>query len=198
MLKSDKQALRRKILSLSEQISEEARATASQKIAEKVIKFIEQKGFLRVFCYVSYRNEVQTHDLLEQLHLNGIEVYVPYIKEKQMWAVLWRPDMPMRENRWGILEPQQIEIAKEIDCALLPGVAFAENGSRLGYGGGYYDRWLKQNHCYTIGLCGSWQLMRSLLVEEHDVFLDAIFSEKQQIFFTSGDNYTKIKRRLPD
>lgn len=49
MLKSDKQALRRKILSLSEQISEEARATASQKIAEKVIKFIEQKGFLRVF-----------------------------------------------------------------------------------------------------------------------------------------------------
>lgn len=50
------------------------------------------------------------------------------LRKNKCGQVLWRPGMPMRENRWGILEPQQIEIAKEIDCALLPGVAFAENG----------------------------------------------------------------------
>lgn len=188
MLKLEKRALRQKMMQIGSEIPEVARVEASRQIAEKVIEFVEQKGFLRIFCYISYRNEVQTHDLLYALQQRGIETFVPCILEEKMWAVRWCPGMPMRKNRWGILEPQKIEIAKAIDCALLPGVAFGKDGSRLGYGGGYYDRWLTENSCYTIGICGSWQLQESLPTEAHDIFLNAIFSEKQQIFFTSGAN----------
>ena len=132
MLKLEKRALRQKMMQIGSEIPEVARVEASRQIAEKVIEFVEQKGFLRIFCYISYRNEVQTHDLLYALQQREIETFVPCILEEKMWAVRWCPGMPMRKNRWGILEPQKIEIAKAVDCALLPGVAFGKDGSRLG------------------------------------------------------------------
>ena len=122
MLKLEKRALRQKMMQIGSEIPEVARVEASRQIAEKVIEFVEQKGVLRIFCYISYRNEVQTHDLLYALQQREIETFVPCILEEKMWAVRWCPGMPMRKNRWGILEPQKIEIAKAVEAAGADGI----------------------------------------------------------------------------
>lgn len=69
---------------------------------------------------------------------------------------------------------------------LIPGLAFSLKGARLGRGGGYYDRYLEQNDCYKIGLCYECQLIKEWKVEEHDIRMNMIITEKA--IYNIGDN----------
>ena len=72
-----------------------------------------------------------------------------------------------------------------LDLALIPGVAFSRSGERLGYGGGYYDRFFADSHssgCLLIGFCASFQLLDSLPSAEWDIKVDAVCTENGAIF----------------
>ncbi len=181
---AEKARLRREMLRIRRRISGAEREAASRRIEAGVREWLMRRSVQSVFCYVSYAEEVETHRLLQWMAAQGIAVSVPRVQEADMQAVRWAPGCPMRPNRWGIPEPVDMPRAQGAELAILPGLAFSEDGQRLGYGGGYYDRWLAGHACRAVGLCADWQWWASLPTEPHDRRMDAIFGETRQLFFT--------------
>ncbi len=130
-----------------------------------------------VFCYVSAHGEVGTRKLVEEL-LGEKEVVVPYCVDKKgnMICVKINSSGDLKEGSFGIPEPENpIEFPKEkIDFAIVPGIAFDKEGYRLGYGKGYYDKFLADIKAYKLGVCQK-EFFKDLLPhDEYDVKMDRV------------------------
>lgn len=146
---------------------------------------------LYVGGYFAYRNEVPV--LPEFWMKHSFDYALPVVREKGvMKFVLINSDTEYRFNRYGIKEPVfDVERYVEPDCLLMPLLAFDKKGNRLGYGGGYYDRYLaqhKEKHGhfpYRVGLAREEQAAETeLIVEAHDVGLDCVVTPKRILKFT--------------
>ncbi len=141
---------------------------------ENYPEFIKAKT---VFCYVSAKGEVGTHTLIKEL-LKEKEVVVPKCidKEGNMIGVKITSFNELREGFFGILEPENwVEFPKgRIDFAIVPAIAFDEEGYRLGYGKGYYDRFLSDINPYKLGVCAKDFYLPSLPHDELDVKMDSV------------------------
>ena len=173
----DKKALRK-------EIREKKRAMSLQEIEEKSKALAEQ--FLRSELYrsaksvygdLSYNQEVRTTDMLRQAQLDGKRVAVPKVYGDEM-KFLWLDDLDRVEKGYsGIPEP--IADGPEADdpaaLVLMPGLAFDKEGHRIGYGGGFYDKFLasEPNHP-TLALCFDFQMFPKLETEEFDIPVDVV------------------------
>ena len=138
-----------------------------------------------VFTYISFKDEVDTSKLICCLIGIGKTVAVPVCKSDGiMEAYEIKGTDGLIKNRYGISEPdihKSVLVPKNsIDTIIVPGLAFDKNGFRLGYGGGYYDRYLSEHpQCRTMAVCHDLQIVDDLPAEEHDIRPDAIVSEEQ-------------------
>lgn len=149
-----------------------------------------------IFIYVSFAKEVDTHHIINFALSQGKTVCVPkVINSTGVMKVLKIDSLnSMCKSSYGILEPQEdaIEIPKkEIDLALVPGLAFDLDGGRIGYGGGYYDRFLSgiRKDVLKLGLAYNFQIMDKIQTEAFDVPIDGIITE-------SGLKKWQIKRMI--
>lgn len=130
-----------------------------------------------VFCYASAHGEVGTKKLIEEI-LEEKQVVVPYCIDKKgsMICVKINSLDDLEEGSFGIPEPKiPIEFPKEkIDFAIVPGIAFDRGGYRLGYGKGYYDRFLQDIKPYKLGVCQEEFLRDTLPHSEYDVKMDKV------------------------
>jgi 5-formyltetrahydrofolate cyclo-ligase len=86
---------------------------------------------------------------------------------------------PFIKNQFGVLEPKYKNIVQNVDLFIVPGVAFTQTGFRVGRGGGYYDELLqKYPKAIKIGICHDFQILNDLPIEEHDVAMDYVFTNK--------------------
>ena len=133
-----------------------------------------------VFCYVSAHGEVGTLKLIKEL-LKEKEVVVPYCTDKEgnMICVKINSLDDLKEGSFSIQEPKNpIEFPKEkIDFAIVPGIAFDREGYRLGYGKGYYDRFLENIKPFKLGVCQKEFFKDSLPHDEYDVKMDSVLCE---------------------
>lgn len=130
-----------------------------------------------VFIYVSSKNEIGTHRLIEKMLQDKKTVCVPYCidSDGSMICVKISSLSELREGRFGIsepIEPEEYDKTK-IELVVMPGVAFSPDGARLGYGKGYYDRFLSDISPYKIGFCHK-ELQRELATEAHDIRADKV------------------------
>ena len=143
-----------------------------------------------MFIYVNFRSEVETMDLIKELIAAGKTVSVPVTlqKESSLLAVqLTDPESQLAAGCYGIPEPTPARIRQAtidpatIETVLLPGSVFDKQGGRLGYGGGYYDRFLSQAapEASRIGLAFSLQMIERVPMQSHDQFMDMIVTEQQ-------------------
>jgi len=142
--------------------------------------FTSAEAFL---CYVSSKdNEVDTHGLLDWLLHARRTVLVP-ISEPDgtlLWSRIRSLDV-LLPGRFGILEPR--EPARRImrpppsSVVIVPGVAFTSDGCRIGYGGGYFDRFLAQYGGPVVALAFDLQIVSSFQVETHDIPMDFVVTE---------------------
>jgi 5-formyltetrahydrofolate cyclo-ligase len=143
-----------------------------------------------LFVYVHFRSEVETTELIEQLIAVGKTVSVPVtlLRESRLLAVrLTDPAAQLEPGAFGILEPTKERIAQAtvdpatIDTVLIPGSVFDQTGGRLGYGGGFYDRFLTQDapQARRIGLAYELQMVDQIPMEPHDQYMDMIVTEQQ-------------------
>ncbi len=144
------------------------------------------KKYSHVFSYLSFANEVDTHQIICQLLEWGVTVSVPVcdIHTCTMTASQITDFSHCSPNSYGILEPQTIVVPDSpFDAVLVPGVVFSKAGHRIGFGKGYYDRFLSSmaNHPYKIGLCYDWQLTETLPHEPHDVSMDLILTDERTL-----------------
>ena len=131
------------------------------------------------FCYCDFKNEVQTTKIRE--YFNDKTLYIPLIKGDVMYAVQKKGEN-FTFNGYGIEEPTEYEIiTKSADISIIPLVACDKNGNRIGFGKGYYDKYLKDKNTVKIGICYSWQIVEFIQKTTGDISLDYIVSEQEII-----------------
>lgn len=172
----NKAALRQQFLERREEVSLEDRNRWSEKITQKVLEHEKYRAARVIFTFVSFRSEVNTHTLIQQSLALGKRVFVPVIdvKEKCLHAVEIADFSSLQPGFRGILEPSSLSEKanpEEIDLCLIPGAVFAKNGYRIGYGGGYYDRFLPyvNQNAYRLGVAFQFQLVDEVPFEKHDI-----------------------------
>ena len=192
---SEGKDLRKKILALRDGISNEDVANKSKVICEKVLGFKEMDMARNVFTYVNFRSEVITIPLINELMGKGKILSVPktYVDENKMEAIrINNVSEDLVPGYCDILEPRSelletnITEPQNIDVIILPGSVFDERGGRMGYGGGYYDRFVEKiPFAIRIGLAFEEQVVSEAPLQPHDELLDYIVTEKRIIAIDS-------------
>lgn len=158
------------------------RETVDEQIKENFVRSVFFR-FSVFFVYASYSTEVDTWGLLNALFAADKQVCLPRIEGEKMVSARYQNGAPCVCNRYGICEPQGEEAPCEV--AVVPLLAFDEKGGRLGYGGGYYDKYFQAfPHVLRVGYAYSGQRVEAVPVEEHDVFLDAVVTEEGVFIFS--------------
>lgn len=131
-----------------------------------------------IMTYISYNNEVDTLFLIDQMIKDGKTLCAPKcIDAHTIEARKFGSRSELKAGAYGILEPTG-DVVTHIDLILVPGVAFNERCHRIGYGAGYYDRFLEKNKAITCGLF--YEVQRADFLEEKtDIGLDYIITEKR-------------------
>ena len=132
--------------------------------------------------YYPYNYELDGMKILKKFENKDYLISLPKLKKKyQMDFFEWSTKDPLMINQYGIPEPISNKI-KYPDVILVPLVAFDKNFNRIGYGGGYYDRYIKRvkknKKIITIGLAYSFQKVKEISTNEHDVRLDFVITDK--------------------
>lgn len=172
--------IRARLLARRDLLAPEARGAAGRRIAEHAVRLVEGAGARVVSCYASFRSEVPTGPLIDSLLERGVVVAVPRIHDAEgtltLVAIASRKDLA--PGTLGIPEPVGSKIALHADLHLVPGVAFDRHGGRVGYGRGFYDRFLAEMPAPAWGLAYGFQVLEALPLEAHDVELSGVVTEE--------------------
>jgi 5-formyltetrahydrofolate cyclo-ligase len=182
-----KENLRRRMLAIRGNMPPQKVADLSQRIRlhlNEVPSFIEAKT---IIFYASIRNEVITDHMIGDALSMGKKVALPkVVKDQRRLVISYIDDLDaLMPGAYGIREPRDIRPVplNSVDLVVVPGVAFDMKGYRLGHGGGYYDIFLSEmgEGVIKIGLAFEFQLVGKLPIEEHDIKVDTILTEKRII-----------------
>lgn len=155
-------------------------AEMSLRICEKIVALPEYIRAKRVLCYAAMPDEVQTKGILWAIAHSGRELYLPVTRRGgRMDAVRVTQDTVLEPDSYGIETPVSGDALppEALDLALVPGIAFDRSGNRLGFGKGYFDRFLARCRCPAIGLAYELQLVDTIETVAHDVPMDKIVTE---------------------
>ena len=147
------------------------------------IKSNFKKENLKIALYYPTSFEINVLKLLENQYMNNRNILLPVIEENnRMNFFSWKKNHVLLVNKFGILEPHKSKL-KTPNLILLPILAFDRNKYRLGYGKGFYDRYLnkyskKTSNILTVGVAFSFQKHHKLPINKNDVKLDYILTEK--------------------
>jgi len=189
----NRQDLRKKILAARDGLSEDERQEKSISVVDNFWSLAERKQWSTLFIYVNFRSEVETLELIKKCISLGVRVAVPLVDSSavQMIPLLIKdPEKDLVPGYYNIPEPDPAKSlrvkAGEIDAAIIPGSVFDIHGGRLGYGGGYYDRFLVNEapQARRIGLAFELQVVDKVPVEPHDQPLDILITEKRIVKIT--------------
>ena len=153
-------------------------------MTEGVLSLLKKTGKWsaeRFFVYLSYSSEARTDKLIDCLQEAGKKVYAPRVEGDEMCVVELGEDFTL--SSFGIREPVGQPYEGEMDVAIMPLLAVDKKGNRLGYGGGYYDRYLqKHTGVYKIGYAYDIQIVDAVPHETKDITMDAVVTDKRVMY----------------
>ena len=180
-----KKEIRRTLLKRRDALPEKQWANFSDAIKDKVISHPLFQESETIYCYMSYHHEVDTQKLLSYALSIGKKVAIPKVLGKEMEFYYIKSLQDVQPGSMGILEPkgEQSQLAdEERALMLMPLVGYDEHNNRLGYGGGYYDRYLQKHPKHpTMGLAFTLQKVREIPVEETDLKPQIIITEEKGV-----------------
>lgn len=166
-----KSELRKQVLHEMKAISQEQKPAIDQALTERLLHHPFYQEAKVIATYLSFPHEFQTQELIEQVLKDGKKVLIPKTYPKgRMEFVVYNPQQLVKTS-FGLLEPQgELEVveASQIDLIHVPGLAFTTEGCRIGYGGGYYDRYLEHFTGYTLSTVYPCQV-QDFIPENHDI-----------------------------
>jgi len=173
----DKKTLRNMIREKKRAMTPEQIQTASQRLTALFLATEEYKNAETVYGYLPYNQEVRTIPILEQALKDGKRVAVPKVLGDEMRFIYLSDLSKVEKGYSGIPEP--VDDAPEADdptaLVLMPGLAFDEEGHRIGYGGGFYDKFLAREPAHpTVALCYDFQIVDDLPVDHYDIPVDCV------------------------
>ena len=149
-------------------------------VMKKLLTIPEFSKSKEIFLYISTNNEVDTLLIADECLKSGKNVYGP-ITDKIIEVGKIKSLDELKPGKFGIKEPQISSKKDSFDIILVPGVVFDEYGSRIGHGGGYFDKFLSKTHGKKIGLAFDFQVIKKIASQPHDVPVDIIITEKRII-----------------
>ncbi|WP_279160455.1 5-formyltetrahydrofolate cyclo-ligase [Thomasclavelia cocleata] len=175
----DKAKLRKEMIQTRLDLSSEIYTVKSNLIISKLKNHPDFINAKTIGIYVSFKNEVNTTNLIEEM-VKIKKICVPKTKNHKMDFYLIDSLEELKSGTYGILEPHNNRLINKnkIDLLIVPIVAYDKNHNRLGYGGGYYDRYLKDYCGNVIGLAFNFQQVEKLPVEKFDLPIKIIIDEK--------------------
>ena len=173
----DKQSLRKKIREQKRAMTVEQIEAASQKLGELFFASELYRNAKTVYGYLPYNQEVRTVPMLRRALEDGKKVAVPKVYGEEM-RFIYLTDLDRVELGYcGIPEPIDDGPVADDPAALvlMPGLAFDRAGNRMGYGGGFYDKFLAAEPGHpTLALCYEFQMVEELPREEYDIPVDCV------------------------
>lgn len=204
-----KNELRKLLKSELSAVSADEKVDASKKACSLFFEFVMKNDFDIVLSYIDLKNEISPLEMNRALMMQNKIVAVPKVVPKTQNMNFYILDSieiseQVKTGSFGINEPVAKKenlfnaenfMQKKI-CVVVPGVAFGRKGQRLGHGMGFYDIYLSdlkkkcaQNNCslFLAGLCFDFQIKENIPVDENDIFMDSVFSDKKYYFFESAE-----------
>jgi 5-formyltetrahydrofolate cyclo-ligase len=189
---ADKGEIRKKILELRNAMLPEEIAAKSGEIARRLTKLREIRESSTLMVFLSFGSEVLTDELIVWGWEAGRRIVVPFCRPKGrvLTPCLLSGFDELEKGHYGIREPKTDRLRpvpqEEIDAVLIPAVAFDRCGHRVGYGGGYYDRFLPEvPRAARIGAAFACQIVMEIPPDPHDVPVDRIVTE-EELIITAG------------
>jgi 5-formyltetrahydrofolate cyclo-ligase len=183
-LKRAKRRVRSAVRGERDAVPTDIREEKAERLVERFLALPEVRRARTIMLFSSFGSEVPTGSLIERLHARGVMVALPRIEGAALLPVPYTPGDPTTSTAFGPEEPRG-EAALDptsIDVVGVPGVAFDRSGRRIGYGGGYYDRFLRGLPAFTVGLVFGLQVVdEGLPAGRFDLPVDAIVTEEETI-----------------
>ncbi|MCK4327413.1 MAG: 5-formyltetrahydrofolate cyclo-ligase [Candidatus Diapherotrites archaeon] len=150
-------------------------------IAKRLFQQPEYQSAKSVLLYFSIGSEVDTCKIIRDA-LKTKKVFLPFVEGGEMGYAQIQSMEGLEPGKYGIMEPLDKEPSSAgLDLVVVPGIAFDESGHRVGYGGGYYDRFLPAANAFTIGLAYDAQVIEDIPAEGHDCPVKKIVTETRVI-----------------
>lgn len=196
---SSKEEIRKKTLNKRNQLSEKDRVMFSRIIFNKLLEFEEYKKADRIAVYYPVGSEVQTFEIIRDALINKKKVGLPRVindDEIKFYQIMENSleEVEFTKGKYGIMEniTSTAEL-DQIDLLIIPGVAFDDECNRIGYGKGYYDRFLGKNDIgYIVGLAFENQMVKYIPINELDQKVDCIITNKNNYHHINNRKINKI------
>ena len=180
--RQQKKELRREISRLRKAHTDEEIHRMSLAVKEQVLGLMEYQRAETLYAYMDYKHEVKTRDLIRCAWAQGKKVAVPKVLGQEMrFFYITSFEADLEEGSFGIQEPKEDAPAGDEDALLLmPGVVFDLQRHRVGYGGGFYDRFLEQHPgLTTVALAFEFQVREEVPFEEFDILPAKVVTERR-------------------
>ena len=180
----DKKALRREIGAKKRALTQAQIESRSAALSQKLYETAQYQQAKSLYAYLSFNQEVRTNPIIQRAWADGKRVAVPKVVGDEM-IFIWIDsfDNLAPQGAFHIMEPIENDPVADDETALIlmPGLAFDPEGHRVGYGGGFYDRYLaSQPHHPTVALCYDFQMFDHLDVDDFDVPVDVIITDSEK------------------
>lgn len=179
----EKSRLRKQLLDQRDGLSPDFIKIASSKIQENLRKVEYYRNARIIAGYHAVGSEVRTHDILQEILNAGKELSLPKVEKDDLVFRRISGFSDLEVGNFSVMEPKdRCEPVKKLEIILVPAIAVTRDGYRLGYGFGYYDRYLHDKRSKKIALSYSRQVTRSIPHDSHDVKVDCIVTEDEVIY----------------
>ncbi|MGK5510023.1 5-formyltetrahydrofolate cyclo-ligase [Brevibacillus formosus] len=189
--KTNKKQLRSHILERRKSMSAKEREQLSREVCEHLLSHERLADAKTIMAFHPFGDELDILPFLHEAKKRGQDIWLPLTNVAERRLIPYRYTGPhmLKQGVYGIWEPDPA-LAEEadvlhLDAIIVPGVAFDNKGGRMGYGGGYYDRFLAtlKKLPFLVGVGFSIQVVEHVPLESHDVLLDAVVTEKGLLHF---------------
>ena len=173
-----KKALRDLLLERRDNTSHDLLKIASKKIQKKLDKIFAFKNAKKIGVYYPIGSEIFTQDIIQELLSKGREVFLPKVMGESMEFRKIIDFSSLEPGNFDIMEPkEECPVDNNLDVILVPTVGISQTGVRLGYGYGFYDRFLAKNKTVAISLTLEKQIIKNIPKSEHDIIMNWIVTE---------------------
>jgi len=177
---ANKKSLRNRLLEQRDNTSHDLLEMSSEKIQKKLRKIFAFKNAQKIGIYYPIGSEVFTQDIIQELLSQSKDVFLPKVVEKNIEFRKIKDFSNLERGSFDILEPKDgCPVDNNLDVILVPTVGISQTGVRLGYGHGFYDRFLSEHKTVAISLVLEKQIIKNIPKLPHDVIMNWIVTEER-------------------
>ena len=175
--------LRKQVLNEMKALPQEQKQFIDQTLTERLLHHPFYQEAKVIATYLSFPHEFQTQELIDQALRDGKKVLIPKTYPKGRMDFVVYDSQQLVKTSFGLLEPQgdlEVVDASQIDLIHVPGLAFTTEGYRIGYGGGYYDRYLEYFSGHTLSTIYPCQI-QDFIPENHDIPVQEVLIDERNL-----------------